>query len=82
MKKPRLSADQRRAEIIRIAAKMANDNGLSSVSQRTVGPKCKDINYHGVKYHFPTKRELHEAVYASGLMTEEAVNTARDLGLI
>lgn len=77
-----LTGEQRRAQIISVAVAIANSHGLQNVSQRTVGAKCEDITYHGVKYHFPRKRDLHKAVRESGRMTEQAVKDAQILGLI
>ena len=82
MKKVKMPGDQRRLQIIKVGAEIANKHGLQYVSHNSVGDGIEDLSWRGVKYHFATKKELQEAVGSSGLLTEETLEKGRSLGII
>jgi AcrR family transcriptional regulator len=71
-----MTAEQRRKQILTVAAKMANDLGLARVSPQTVSDHIDDIGWSGVKYHFPNKHALHGALLDENLLTEECIEKA------
>ena len=82
MTRTRMDADTRKSEIVKVGAQIANERGLINVSYLTIAPYCANIGARGIRYHFPNKRVLYEALVDSALLTEETVKTARDVGLI
>lgn len=82
MKRTRMDADKRKGEIVKVGARLANDHGLIHVSYLTIDPHCANIGARGIRYHFPNKKVLYKALVDSGLLTDETVKTARDVGLI
>ncbi len=82
MTRTRMTADTRKGEIIKVGAKIANETGLMNVSYLTIDPHCDNIGARGIRYHFPNKKVLYKALVDSGLLTDETVKAARDVGLI
>ena len=82
MTRTRMKADKRKAEIIKVAAQIANVSGLSSVSCLSIAPFCSDITARGIRYHFPNKTLLYQSIIDSDLLTIKAMNDAVKVGLI
>jgi len=82
MKRTRLEANIRKSQIIKVAANLANDHGLVHVSYLTIAPHCANITERGIRYHFPNKKELYQAMIDSDLLTIKTMTDGVKLGLI
>ena len=77
----RLSADERRALIVSTAVKVANKEGLGSVTYEKVARKCEiPTSKHTVKYYFSHKADLFALIVASKDATPKVKEMGKKLG--
>ena len=82
MTRTRMNVTVRKAQIIHVACDIANKRGLHNVSYLTIEPKCDNIKARGIRYHYPNKKCLYQAMIDSGFLQLGTLIDATEIGLI
>jgi DNA-binding transcriptional regulator YbjK len=78
----RLTAEQRREQIIRTGIIIANLLGVTKVTHRAIRDQINDLTLSGVKHHFASKKILIQAIVDHDNCPEDVKTEAKQLGLI